>query len=80
MSVLCPTNSYVEYPPKREGYLGGQPHTRADCAPYNWKPTLNPVVQRDGNAIFGAAIVIYTSQQNMKGVVNDALNDAMPKA
>jgi hypothetical protein len=42
--------------------------------------TLNPVAQRDADAIFSAAIIVYTSQQNVKGAVNDALNEAVPKA
>ena len=36
--------------------------------------TFNPVAQRNTKAIFNAAITVYTSQQNVKGAVNDALN------
>ena len=42
--------------------------------------TLNPVAQRDANARFSAVIIVYTSQQNVRGAVNDALNKAVPKA
>ena len=42
--------------------------------------TLNQVAQRDADAIFSAAIIVYTSQQNAKGAVNDALNEVVPKA
>ena len=42
--------------------------------------SLNPVAKRDADAIFGAAIIVYTSQQNVKGAFNDALNEAVPKA
>ena len=42
--------------------------------------TLNPVAQCDANAIFRAAIIVYTSQQNVKGAVNNTLNKAVPKA
>ena len=34
----------------------------------------------NADAIFGLAIMVYTSQQNVKGAVNDALNEAVPKA
>ena len=42
--------------------------------------SLNPVAQRDAEAIFNATIMVYTSQQNVKGAVNDALNEAVPEA
>ena len=42
--------------------------------------SLNPVAQQDAEAIFNVAIMVYTSQQNVKGAVNDALNEAVPKA
>ena len=41
--------------------------------------SLNPVAQRDAEAIFNAAIMVYTSKQNVKVAVNDALNRAVPK-
>jgi hypothetical protein len=42
--------------------------------------TLNPIGQRDADAIFSAAIIVFTSQQNVKAAVNDALNKSIPKA
>jgi hypothetical protein len=42
--------------------------------------TLNPIGQCDADAIFSAAIIVYTSQQNLKAAVNDALNKSVPKA
>ena len=41
--------------------------------------TLNPVAEGDGEATFNVAIMVYTSQQNVIGAVNDALNRAVPK-
>ena len=41
---------------------------------------LDPVGQRDAEAIFNANIMVLTSQQNVKGAINDALNEAVPKA
>ena len=41
---------------------------------------LDPVAQRDAEAIFNANIMVFTSQQNVKGAINDALNEAVPKA
>ena len=41
---------------------------------------LNPFAQRDAKAVFNAAIIVYTSQQNVKGAVNDAPNKVVPKA
>ena len=42
--------------------------------------SFDPVVQRDAKAIFNAAIMVYTSQQNVKGALNGALNKAVAKA
>ena len=42
--------------------------------------SLDPVTQRNAEANFNANIMVYTSQQNVKGAVNDALNEAVPKA
>ena len=38
------------------------------------------VAQRDADTIFSAAIMVYTSQQNAKGAVNDTFNKAVQKA
>ena len=40
---------------------------------------LNPIAQHDAE-ITNAAIMVYISQQNVKWVVNDAVNRAVPKA
>ena len=42
--------------------------------------TLGTVVQCDADATISVSIIVYTSQQNAKGTVNNTLNDALPKA
>ena len=42
--------------------------------------TLDATGQRDADAIFTAASKVYTSQQNVKAAVNEALNVAIPRA
>ena len=41
--------------------------------------TLNQSAQRNVVAIVSVSIIVYTSKQNAKGAVNDALNEAVPK-
>ena len=41
---------------------------------------FDPVAQRDAGAIFKDNIMVFTSQQNVKGAINDALNEAVPKS
>ena len=40
----------------------------------------DPVAQRNAEAIFNANTMVFTSQQNVKGTINDALNEDVPKA
>ena len=41
---------------------------------------LNPVAQCNAEAIFNANIMVFTLQQNVKGAIDDSLNEAVPKA
>ena len=47
---------------------------------FHRQPATNTVGQRDAEAIFNANTMVFTSQQNVKGAINDALNEAVPKA
>jgi hypothetical protein len=42
--------------------------------------TLDACRQQDADEIFQAATAVYNSQQNVKGAVNDALNEAVRRA
>jgi hypothetical protein len=42
--------------------------------------TMDDVQQRDAEAVFKAVTIVFNSQQNVKASVNDALNDAVPRA
>ena len=42
--------------------------------------TLNPLAKGDDVAIFSVSIIVYTSENSVKGVVNDALKEAVSKA
>ena len=41
---------------------------------FHRQPATDPVAQRDAEAIFNANTMVYTSQQNVKGAINDTLN------
>ena len=47
---------------------------------YHRQPAADTIGQRDAEALFNANTMVFTSQQNVKGAINDALNEAVPKA
>ena len=47
---------------------------------FHCQPATDTVGQRDAEAIFNANTMVFTSQQNVKGAIKDALNEAVPKA